>query len=197
MNLDYQLPNGYSIKEIKTEDFSKLWPKYAKKYFNDYSMFPDKKLLNTKKQLKFFKTLREQFNSPKHFRLNLGLYHGKKFIGWTWGYQEAATVFYMCNSAIFEKHRNQGLYTCLMREMLKRVIPLGYNQIYSRHFMTNNAILIPKLKQGFKLTNIELNFSFGTMIHLTYFPSPLYNELLDFRSGYKRPNKKMKRLFKL
>lgn len=197
MNLNYKLPAGYSIEEINTEDFGKLWEKPGKKFFNDYSMFPDKKLLYTKKQIRGFKALREQFKSAKHHRLNLALYYKNKFVGWSWGYQETPTTFYMCNSAIFEEHRGKGLYTCLMKELMKRVIPNGYEQIYSRHFLTNNGILIAKLKQEFKITNFELSHAFGVMVHLTYFPSKLTREILDFRAGYLRPKKKLKQIFKL
>ncbi|MCM2354293.1 MAG: hypothetical protein NDI63_11815 [Pseudobdellovibrio sp.] len=34
------------------------------------------------------------------FKLNLGLYFKNKFVGWSWGFQEQATVYYMRNSAI-------------------------------------------------------------------------------------------------
>ena len=197
MNFKYKLPPGYTIKDVKTEDFQGLWEKPAKRFFNEYSLFPEKKFLYSKKQLKFFKELREQFKSAKHYRLNLAIFYKNKFAGWSWGYQETPTTFYMCNSAILEQHRGKGLYTCLMREMMKRVVPLGYDQIYSRHIMTNNAILIAKLKQGFKITNFELSYNFGAMIHLTYFSSELANAVLDFRSGYKRPNQKMKKVFRL
>ncbi len=108
---------------------------------------------------------------------------------------ETPTIFYMCNSAIFEEHRKKGLYTCLMKEMLKRARSRGFAKIYSRHITTNNDILIAKLKQGFKITNFELSESFGTMVHLTYFPTKIKNDILDFRAGYKRPNKKMKKIF--
>lgn len=197
MNLKYKLPPGYSIKSVPTKDFQKIWEKPAKRFFNDYSLFPEKKYLYTTKQLQYFKHLREQFKADSHFRLNLALYYKNKCVGWSWGFQESPTIFYMCNSAIFEDHREKGLYTCLMREMLSQVIPLGFYQIYSRHHITNNAIIIAKLRQGFKLTTFENSFAFGTMIHLTYFPSQITNDILDFRSGYMRPNKKMKKVFKL
>ena len=69
--------------------------------------------------------------------------------------------------------------------------------IYSRPIITNNEILIPKLKFGFKITNFELSERFGTMEHLTYFPQKTRRDILDFRSGFRRPDKKMKKIFKL
>jgi hypothetical protein len=197
MSLVYKLPTGYSIKEIQTEEFAKLWQKPGKKFFNDASLMYDSKQVHTKKELNQFKKLREIFNSKQHFRIYLGLFYKNKFVGWSWGIQETATVFYMCNSAVFENHRQKGLYTCLMKEMLKRVTEKGFAKIYSRHMITNNDILIAKLKQGFKITTFELSDAYGTMVHLTYYPSKIKNEILDFRSGHMRPNPKLKKIFKL
>lgn len=197
MTFKYKLPRGYSIQEIQTDKFGELWEKPGKKFFNDASLFYDGKLVHSKKELSQFKALREIFNSKQHLRINLALYYEGKFVGWSWGFQETATVFYMCNSAVFESHRKKGLYTCLMKEMLNRAIEKGFSKIYSRHIMTNNDILIAKLKQGFKITNFELSDAFGTMVHLSYFPSKIKNDILDFRSGYRRPNRKMKKIFRL
>ena len=55
--------------------------------------------------------------------------------------------------------------------------------------MTNNDILIPKLKFEFKLTTFELSERHGTIVHLTYFPQKTRRDILDFRAGFKRPDK--------
>lgn len=199
MNKDfnYKLPAGYTIKDVPTEEFMKMWEKPGKKIFVDESLMFDNKDVFSKKELAAFQKLREQFDTRNHHRVNLGLFHKGKFVGWSWGFQEMPTFFYMCNSAILPEHRGRGLYTCLMREMLKRTVEKGYSKIYSRHMITNNSIIIAKLKQGFKITSFELSDVFGTMVHLTYYPSALKNEILDFRSGHKRPNQKIKKIFKL
>ncbi len=195
--MKYKLPKDYVIQEMPTAEFHKLWVKPAGQLFNDSSLFYDGTKVNTKKESEKFEELRKQFDSKNHYRLNLALFYKNKFIGWSWGFQETATVFYMCNSAILKKYRRQGLYTALMNEMLKKVCEKGFMKIYSRHISTNNNIIIAKLKAGFKITNFELSDRFGTMIHLTYFPQKIRNDILDFRSGYKRPDKKMKKIFKL
>ncbi len=196
-NFKYRLPKDYFITELPTDEFAKLWPKPGKRIFNDRSLMYNNEDVHSKKELNQFKKLREIFNSQHHFRINLGLFHKNKFVGWAWGFQETAAIFYMCNSAVLEGHRRKGLYSCLMKEMLKRTTEKGFAKIYSRHMITNNDILIPKLKQGFKITTFELSDRFGTMVHLTYYPSKLKNEILDFRSGATRPNRKIKKIFRL
>ena len=196
--MKYKLPKGYVIREITDiDEFGKLWQKPGKRMFNDRSLFFANSEVYSKKEISVFRKLREQFNSKSHYRLNLALFYKNEFAGWSWGFQETPTVFYMCNSAILEKHRRKNLYTCLMLEMLKRATDKGFLKIYSRHIITNNDILIAKLKQGFKLTTFELSDTFGMMVHLTYFPQKIKNDILDFRSGLNRPNKKMKKIFKL
>ncbi len=197
MKNEYKLPKDYEIREVETEEFDKLWEKPGKKFFNDSALFYNSKEVHSKKELVQYKKLRELFKSEKQIRINLCLYYKNIFVGWSWGFQETPTTFYMCNSAIFEEHRKKGLYTCLMKEMLIRAGSRGFAKIYSRHVITNNGILIAKLKQGFKITNFELSETFGTMIHLTYFPTKIKNDILDFRAGFKRPDKKMKKIFDL
>lgn len=193
MSLKYKLPAGYEIRGIPDAQFWNLWTRPAKKIFNDVSMFYVHKEVFTKTELAQQSKLRTDF--PKTLKINLGLYYKNKFVGWSWGFQEQATVYYMCNSAILPKHRGKGLYTCLMKEMVNRATQKGFTTIYSRHIMTNNAIIIPKLKIGFKMTGTELNERFGTMIILSYFKSKMQNEILDFRSGFKKPTKKIKKAF--
>lgn len=193
MSLKYKLPVGYEIKEIPDAQFWNLWTRPAKKIFNDVSMFYVPKEVFTKPELAQQNKLRSKF--PKTLKINLGLYYKNKFVGWSWGFQEQATVYYMCNSAVLPTHRNKGLYTCLMKEMINRATAKGFTTIYSRHIMTNNDIIIPKLKCGFKITGTELNERFGTMIVLSYFKNKMQNEILDFRSGLKKPDKKVKKAF--
>jgi ribosomal protein S18 acetylase RimI-like enzyme len=195
MSLKYKLPSGYEIKEIPDAQFDNLWASPGKKMFDDICLFYSPKNVFSKQELADQTKLRDDFG--KTHRINLALYHKGKFVGWSWGYQETATVYYMCNSAILNSHRNKGLYTCLMKEMILRAQKQGYTQIYSRHILTNNAIIIAKLKAGFKMTGFELNVRFGTMVVLSYFKNKTQNDILDFRSALKRPDKKMKKIFKL
>lgn len=50
---------------------------------------------------------------------------------------------------------------------------------------------------GFKITHFELAEQFGTMVQLSYYFNQMQHEILDFRSGFKRPTKKVKKAFSL
>ena len=197
MNFKYKLPPGYSLRVMTDAEFDPLFRKHGKKIFNDDSLMYDRSDVLTKTEIAQYKKLRENFKSPSHIVIDLGLFFDNKFVGWSWGYQETPLTFYMCNSAVLPAHRCKGLYNCLMKEMLNRTTKIGFDKIYSRHMITNNDILIAKLKQGFKITHFELSETFGTMVHLSFYKSKTKNEILDFRSGHKRPTKKIERIFNL
>ena len=95
MDLRYKLPAGYSIREIETEEFGKLWPKHAKRFFEESSLMYDAASVLSEKEKKQLRILRENFKPSNQVRLNLGIFHKNKFIGWSWGFQETAIVFYM------------------------------------------------------------------------------------------------------
>ena len=194
--MKYKLPKGYVVKEMPRDDFSKLFEKYAPKVFSD-NLDYDPDGIDPKSAKEKFKKLSKQFISPTQYRIYLGVFHKNKFVGWSWGFQYTSTTFYMCNSAVLPAHRRKGIYTYLMNEVVKGASDQGFMSIFSRHIITNNDILILKLKMGFKITNFELSERFGNLGHLTYFPQKIRSDILDFRSGYKRPNKKLKKLFKL
>ena len=115
------------------------------------------------------------------------------FISWSWGYQESAFRFYMCNSAVFSEFRRKGLYTRLLNEMVARATRLGFQEIYSRHIITNNAVIIPKLKEGFIISSMEISDSFGTTVNLSYYPKKLRKKILDYRAGQIKPDLEIKK----
>lgn len=189
------LPPGYSIKELDPQTFHKLWKENSPRFFDDSQIiFRPYSILNESEQVKA-QALQERMEEV--YKLRLGLYHNEQFVGWCWGFQESAETFYMCNSAVFPEHRRKGLYTALLKETIHRVRDLGFQKIYSRHTATNNAVIIPKLKAGFNITNLELCDKFGVLVHLTHLPNPIRKEILEFRSGDKKPSRRVSQLLGL
>jgi RimJ/RimL family protein N-acetyltransferase len=113
---------------------------------------------------------------------------GDKIIGWSFGQQKSYDDFYMINSAVFPEYRRQGIYTKLMKLAMEHIADLGFQRIYSRHKMSNNAVMIPKLKAGFVITGFEVNDVFGNLVELSYYTNPRRRELLEVRTGMRRPS---------
>ena len=78
---------------------------------------------------------------------------------------------------------------------LQVVMQKGFQKIWSRHNYTNNEVIIPMLKRGFKITGTELTDTFGALVHLTYFPSPLRQKVLEFRAGMLKPDAELNKVF--
>ena len=181
----------YQIKEISLEVLHQQMDLWGSRIFrdNDTSMntahvFSDSEKENIKRLHK---------NISQAFSLRLGVYKGEEFCGWFCGEQQTAESFYMRNTAIYPDHRRKGLYTALLDAVIERVKAEGFQYIYSRHCTTNNAIIIPKLKRGFKITSLEVSDRFGTLVHLSYYFNPLRKDIMTFRSGDAKPSEAVKK----
>lgn len=129
-------------------------------------------------------------------RYQLVVKDGDKIIGWSFGIQRTYQDFYMVNAAVFPEYRRRGIYTELMRRAVEYITDLGFQRIYSRHKMSNNEIIIPKLKFGFVITGFEVGDVFGNLVELSYYTNSKRRELLDIRTGMRKPTSEDLKLIK-
>ena len=61
--------------------------------------------------------------------------------------------------------------------------------------MTNNAVIIPKLKAGFVISGFEVSDRFGTLVQLSYYFNPLRRKMMDVRVGQRKPDEEIRKLF--
>lgn len=183
-------PIGYEIKEITLDHLQKEMDEWGAKIFTDNDTSTNSSLILSDLEKENIRKLHK--NLSDIFSLRLGIFKGTEFCGWFFGEQHTSESFYMRNTAVYPNHRQKGLYAALLTEVMKRVKDQGFQIIYSRHNTTNNAIIIPKLKAGFKITTLEVSERFGTLVHLTYFFNDIRSQILDFRSGNSKPSKEVK-----
>ncbi|WP_413944366.1 GNAT family N-acetyltransferase [Bdellovibrio sp. HCB-162] len=184
------LSNEYEIREITAEELRSQMTEWGPKIFSDNDTSMNSSLILSDLEKENLKKLNKNLSGV--YALRLGVYKGDEFCGWFCGEQHSAESFYMRNTAIYPDHRRKGLYTSVLEEVMRRVKAEGFQIIYSRHNTTNNAIIIPKLKAGFKITTLEVSERFGTLVHLTYFFNDVRSQILDFRSGNSKPSKEVK-----
>ncbi len=103
----------------------------------------------------------------------------------------------MINSAVLPTHRRQGIYGALLDRCIEIVSKQGFQIIYSRHHVTNNAVIIPKLKAGFIISKMELDDKFGVLVHLHYYTNKTRQQVMDYRSGRTQPNADIKKIFRI
>ncbi len=190
---DLKLPIGYTIKSVSSEEFKKLAQKKAKQIFasDTYSYWPADTRTNTEK--KKLKLLNKNINN--NYRLHLMLYDKNKLIGWSAGWQDSTDTFCMANSALLPKYRGRGLYKILLNEVMRTVIAAGFMKIDSSHIQTNNPIIICKLKHGFTISGVRVDYRVGCLVDLSFHVKPIEKEIARFRVGY-RASKKVKDILK-
>jgi GNAT superfamily N-acetyltransferase len=188
------LENGFYIKEMAAKEFFVLFGQHYDSIFgDDHTFFPEKYFSAHEEE--GLAALRSRMGNL--FMLHLGLFSPQdEFIGFSFGAQESEETFYMIASAVLPNSRKNGLYTALLKEVIRRCSEEGFQKIYGTHCATNNAVLVPKLKLGFIFSKIELSDMFGTIIHLQYYTNPLRRKVLDYRSGLKVPDSEIKSVMK-
>lgn len=194
--MEKQLDNGYIIREMDEKSFFECQKPWRDVVFEgDHSIFPFEFLTDEEKE-KVGDLRKDLFK--EQYKLYLGVFDpNNNFVGWHFGYQENAHVFYMCNSAILEDHRRKGLYSSLLEHTVNVLAEKGFQIIYSRHNATNNSVIIPKLKAGFLISNFEMDDVFGVLVHLKYFTNKTRRKIMDYRAGQLKPDNELKTLFKL
>ncbi|MBY0371722.1 GNAT family N-acetyltransferase [bacterium] len=128
-------------------------------------------------------------------QIHLGIYFEKRLIGFTRGFQTGGSNLHMAMSYVHQDHRRQGLYSELLRAVLEFSRFHGFQTVDSNHRSTNNPVLIAKLRAGFVISGMHLSDIMGCLVTLTYFHNAQRRELMDARSGLKRPEGKIRELF--
>lgn len=190
-----QLPAGYEIRELSADEFQPLWVANSPRVFDDHSPIAHWRNVLSEAERERMKALAANMGKP--FCVRLGLYFHDEFVGWSTGDQHSFENYYMRNSAVMPAHQRKGLYSRLLQRHMELATREGFQRIYSRHNATNNAVIIPKLKAGFVITSLEVDATFGTLVHLSYFTSPLRRRTVDYRVGLTMPDAELKALMKL
>jgi predicted N-acetyltransferase YhbS len=186
---------SYKIIELTSEEFNLHYNKHKDSLFDfDHSYLLWEAL--SEKELENVKRLRK--NLDNRIELYFGAFDcNDNFVGWSWGFQESSVSFYMANSAVLKNHRRKGVYSSLLRTMVKKVMEEGFQVVTSRHNATNNSVLIPKLKANFIIAKMELDDIFGVLVHLHYYANSTRRKMMDYRSGQAKPDEEIKKLLKI
>lgn len=194
LNLKGRLPQGFSIEHCDSEQFNSIVGKLSETMFEDKMSARHRDFLPPE-ELEMLKSLNEKYqnNLPMHSVL----FYEDKLVGWSFGYQDTRESFHMTNSAILPEYRGKTLYSLLLEEVIEHLRKKGIQRVLSYHSMTNNYIILPKLKKGFLITGLHVNDMVGTLVELTYYMNPIRRKIMDFRVGQTRPDEELKKIFKL
>lgn len=180
-----QLIGDYSYEVLSAEAFRPLFAEYRPVVFAGTSSFNPRDHYSDA-EVTALDALRS--NVAGAYRLHVGIFYRDQFVGWHFGQQLELDRFYMTNTGLLEEHRRRGLYTALLPVVLDQLRQKGFQIVFSRHNLTNNAVIIPKLKAGFVISGFEVDDRFGTLVQLSYYFNPLRRKVLDVRVGQSRPD---------
>lgn len=155
----------------------------AKKYLGpEYPMLP-KNFGVEQGSIAKLKEIKNRISSQ--FTLRLGLLHKDELIGWTDGWQDSIEqdTFFMGASLIVPAFQKKGLYSALVKKVFEITKEEGFQSISSLHIMTNNPVLIAKLKLGFSIYGFEVNTRYGALVRLVYHHNEMKRNALRFRAG--------------
>lgn len=119
------------------------------------------------------------------YTLRLGLLYKDDLIGWTDGWQDSIEqdTFFMGASLVLPAFQKKGLYSALVKKVLEVTKEDGFQSVSSLHIMTNNPVLIAKLKLGFSMYGFEVNTRYGALVRLIHHHSEIKKKALRFRAG--------------
>lgn len=120
-----------------------------------------------------------------------------KDIGYSYGYANDNNTFYVQGSAVAKEFQGQGIYKKLAMKIIEEARNRHYSFVCSEHILTDNQVIVPKLKMGYIVTGQNVTFNRGVFLELTY---PLTEELrhsINIRSGLEKPNQDLVNIYKL
>lgn len=193
-NLKGRLPQGFLIEHCDAERFNSLVGKLSETIFEDKMSAWTRDFLSNE-EIANLKILNEKYQN--NLTMHSILYYEGQLAGWSFGYQDTKESFVMANSAILPEFRGKALYSLLLEEIIGHLTKKGIQRIWSNHSLTNNHIILPKLKRGFLITGFHVNDMVGTLVELTFYTNSTRKKMMDFRVGQRRPDDELKKIFKI
>jgi len=183
----------YYIKEVSLATLDAFQMENFISVFPNQSYFRPESVLN-EEELVRFKELKENFRS-NDYRLNLLYYCKDEVIGWHRGYQENVDTFYMQNTGILPAHQNKGVYSKSLPFILNLLKKAGMQRVTSKHIVSNNPVIVSKLKAGFCISGFEISDKYGMMLNMVYLFNPKRKEVFDYRTGVDLKSPELKEYF--
>ena len=98
--------------------------------------------------------------------VRFGAFSDERVVGWSIGWFDRPTSFYMANSGVLPSHRRLGVYSDLVGAIVGYAQSHGAGTVYSRHSVLNTPIIMAKLKLGFIISGTNLSEHLGLQVQL-------------------------------
>lgn len=183
------------IRELTPDEVEKNINPLIPEAFADtfsYSIFD----VRTQKEIDEYPRLASNFNKREFIYLGVFDESGN-IMGWSISYQARRYELYTQTSVVLPAFRRRGIYSEITKTILNLAKEKGYQMVTSYHVVSNNAVIIAKLKLGFRISGFELSDDYGSLVKMTCFLNEKRARMYDFRAGTLRPDEEMKAIFRL
>lgn len=190
------LPNGFIIKPITNEEYIDLCQRFEEKIFGQYFAFKFKEVFSEKEKISLARVEKSgTLSSP--WSLCLGIFEAcGNFVGWHYSIQLNETSVLMKDTGILPEYQGKKVYSELLKFLIAECSEAGFLYLRSTHRITNNQVIIPKLKAGFVIMGFEVDNN-GLGLTLEYQVNPFHRDAIKVRSGELRPKGTLAKLFGL
>jgi GNAT superfamily N-acetyltransferase len=175
----------YTFREATPEEFGPFFRDHRPRVFTDTITMPVESWISDESKVKL-----DALNDLIRDRVQLRYFimDGDSIIGWHVGRQPEVEEYYMTNTAIFKEYQGKGIYTALLPRLLEIFRDQGFQKVTSHHILSNNAVIVPKLKAGFHITGFKVDERFGVLVTLSYIFDEKRRRAYEFRTGQARPD---------
>lgn len=178
----------YFYREASEEEMTTFYDEHSRKVYSDVLEIPIRLSDHARaKQRELFARI------SGRYELRIFIMNGEQIIGWHMGWQENEEQYFMCDTGIFAEHQGKGIYSALLPKLLEIFRDKGFQKVTSRHLVSNNAVLLPKLKAGFTIAGFEIDERLGLFVRLVYIFDEQRLNLYKFRVGAMRPDAEIKK----
>jgi GNAT superfamily N-acetyltransferase len=182
--------DDYYFRQAEAEEFTAFFGQNRQRMFEDISHIPIEEYMSGPERQR-----RKDYDDMVHrlYELRILIMHGHEIIGWHIGRQGQRECGHMSNTGIFKEYRGRGIYSALLPKVLEIFREQGIAKVNSKHHVSNNAVLIPKLKAGFVITGFEVDERYGLFVNLSYIFSEQRMNAYKVRVGAMRPDEEIKK----
>lgn len=99
------------------------------------------------------------------------------------GSEATPSSYRMQHTTVHPAYRRRGVYRSIIAATIAYTAQLGYDTIVSDHAPGNNAVLIAKLRAGFRIVALEIDAAAGPSVVLRYFHEPDHLAAYELRCG--------------
>lgn len=135
-------------------------------------------------------------NMNQFYDLRLGFFSGEQMIGWSYGIQHNADTFRMVTTGILPEFQGKGIYSSFLQFYSQHIGNQGFQILFSRHYATNNQVIVPKLRFGFIVSGFEISDQFGLLLWLSYYFNKTREKVMHARSGLQQPDAEVSNLIR-